>query len=68
VPKATFAPGATCCNYANGIDVLGAIGEVLIPADQTGLAGDNLVSVKGAEEDGVDNQVEAPSRASGDGS
>ena len=32
----------------------------LVRANQTGLTGDNLVSVDGAEEDGVDNRVEAP--------
>ena len=45
-----------------------AVEDSLIHANQTQLAGDNLVSVNGAEEDGVDNRVEAPSRTPGEGS
>ena len=45
-----------------------AVEDVLICANQTELAGDNLVSVHGAEEDGVDNRVEAPSRQPGESS
>jgi hypothetical protein len=37
-------------------------------ANQTLLTGDNLVSVNGAEEDGVDNRVEAPAWVPGEGS
>jgi Transmembrane domain of unknown function (DUF3566) len=40
----------------------------LIRANQTRLTGDNLVSVNGAEEDGVDNRVEAPAWAPDEGS
>ena len=40
---------------------------VLAQANQNGLTGDNLVSVDGAEEDGVDNRVQAPARAPGEG-
>ena len=45
-----------------------AVEDVLIRANQTELAGDNLVSVHGAEEDGVENRVEAPSREPGESS
>jgi hypothetical protein len=40
--------------------------DVLIRANQTQLAGDNLVSVNGAEEDGVENRVDTPSRGPGE--
>src|SRR5579863_6033991 len=40
----------------------------LVRGNQTGLTGDNLVSVNGAEEDGVDNRVEAPTWAPDGGS
>jgi cobalamin biosynthesis Mg chelatase CobN len=42
--------------------------EDLVRENQTRLTGDNLVSVIGAEEDGVDNRVEAPTWASDGGS
>jgi hypothetical protein len=44
-----------------------AVEDVLIRANQTHLAGDNLVSVNGAEEDGVENRVDTPSRGPGEG-
>jgi hypothetical protein len=45
-----------------------AVEDDLVRANQTGLAGDNLVSVIGAEEDGVDNRVEVPTWSADGGS
>jgi hypothetical protein len=44
-----------------------AVAGVLACANQTHPAGDNLVSMNGAEEDGVENGVDAPSRGPGEG-
>jgi hypothetical protein len=74
-------PGLLCClgeNRLNGgvawrndrvrSDVITeAVEDVLIYANQTQLAGDNLVSVIGPEEDGVENRVDTPSRGPGEG-
>lgn len=43
-----------------------AVEDVLICTNQTRLAGDNLVSVHGAEEDGVENRVDTSSPGSGE--
>ena len=45
-----------------------AVQQLLVQANQTALAGDNLVSVNGAEGDGVENRVQAPTKAPSEGS